>query len=463
MGLTLTNATFLTSGWLFTTHHDEVTQIPYIYWGWLTLSKKKKRVKKQPLGRDALQDVQERAVPRPSQYATGKPSNTPAQSAGSKVDGAVKGKRTKKKPLGRAAVRDVLERAVPQSTEHATSKPAKKQSQSSGNKLDDATKRAAKRSHSTRTRKRANHLIAAEQLSLNWKWVASSIAILAATITYALWPTLTWAEMAWRIEPDYSHGYLILPLACILLWLRRETFPGLRERCEPVALLLVALSIAMRIAGRFLYMDFLDGYSLVPLIAGLVWFLCGYPALKWSAPAIGFLFLLVPLPYRLETGLSWELQGVATGLSTGFLRVLGLPAISEGHTIWVGENRLMVAEACSGMRIFVGLLALATFWAATVKRCWLDRFILLGAAIPLALLVNAMRITVTGVLYTWFSSENARQIIHDWSGFLMIPLAAALLWCLKTFWENLYRPVEVQTAGESLRRTQDSLPATAEA
>ena len=389
---------------------------------WLVkLSKKKKSRRKNPIGREALRDVQERAVPRPSQYAVGK---TPK-----------KGKALNKRV-------ELVE--------------------DKGNKLADASKRAARSSEAPRTKKRSNHLIPAGELVFNWKLVTSLIAVLTAAIIYALWPTLAWAEMAWRLEPDYSHGYLILPLACILLWIRRDSFPGLRERCEPAGLLLVALSIAMRVAGRLLYMDFLDGYSLIPLIAGLVWFLCGLPALKWSAPAIGFLFLLVPLPYRFETGLSWELQGVSTSLSTGFLRVLGLPAISEGHTIWVGENRLMVAEACSGMRIFVGMIALAAFWAATVKRCWLDRFILLGAAIPLALLVNAIRITATGVLYGWFSSETMRQIIHDWSGFLMIPLAAALLWGLKTYWESLYRPVEVQTAGESLRRGQGSLSGTAE-
>jgi exosortase len=373
-----------------------------------------------------------------------------------------KRKRTKKLPLGRDALRDVQERAVPRSSQYVSGKAPKRKARadSGGRKLEDASKRAARRNESTRKKKRTNRLIEPSELSVNWKLVASFTAILTGSIIYAFWPTLTWAEMAWRIEPDYSHGYLILPLACILLWLRKDTFPGFREHCEPVGLLLVALSIVMRIVGRLMYMDFLDGYSLIPLLAGLVWFLCGLPALKWSAPAIAFLFLLVPLPYRFETGLSWELQGVATGLSTAFLRVLGLPAISEGHTIWLGENRLMVAEACSGMRIFVGLIALAAFWAATVKRCWLDRFILLGAAIPLALLVNALRITITGVLYGWFSSENARQIIHDWSGFLMIPLAAALLWGLKAYWEKLYRPVEVQTASGSLKRTQESLPVT---
>ena len=373
------------------------------------VSKNRKRRKKNPIGREALKDVQERAVPRPSQYAAGSPSKSNSRSA------------------------------------------------SKDNSLDRASRRAASRSESKRVKKAENRLIAACEFSLSWKAVLSVSAILTCAIAYAWWPTLSWAERAWRLEPDYSHGYLILPLACVLLWLRKDTFPGLRERCEPVGLLLIALSIAMRIAGRMLYMDFLDGYSLIPLVAGLVWFLFGLPALKWATPAIVFLILLVPLPYRFETGLSWELQGVATGLSTTFLRVLGLPAISEGHTIWVGENQLMVAEACSGMRIFVGMIALAAFWAATVKRCWADRLVLLAAAIPLALLVNAVRITVTGVLYGWFPAGSARQIIHDWSGYLMIPLAAAMLWGLKAYWEKLYRPLEVQTAGEALKRAGDPI------
>ncbi len=369
-------------------------------------------------------------------------------------------KRRKKVPLGREALRDVQERAVPRSSQYAGGKASIAKTQTAANGIDDASRRAASRSEATRKRQgRDNPLIEASELSFNWTLAATLFAALTAAIVYAFWPTLTWAEMTWRIEPDYSHGYLVLPLACILLWIRRDSFPGLQKYCEPAGLLLILFAACMRIAGRLLYFDVLDGYSLIPLLAGLVWFLCGLPALKWSAPAIAFLFLLVPLPYRFESGLSWQLQGIATSLSTASLRVLGLPAVSEGHTIWVGENQLMVAEACSGMRIFVGMIALAAFWAATVKRCWLDRFILLGAAIPLALLANAMRITVTGVLYGWFSSENARQIIHDWSGFLMIPLAAALLWGLKNYWEALYLPIQIETAGESLRRTQGSLAA----
>jgi exosortase len=194
------------------------------------------------------------------------------------------------------------------------------------------------------------------------------------------------------------------------------------------------------------YADFLDAWSLLPLIAGAVWILLGSEAMKWSLPPIAFLFLMIPMPYQAESLLSWKLQGVATELSTVFLRVLGQPAVSEGHVIWLGDQRLTVEEACSGMRIFIGVAALAFFWAAMVKRSWIDRFVILALVVPLAVFVNATRITFVGLLYQVFDDPASQGRIHDVSGYLMIPFAFLLLWGLKSYWEHLYRPVEQMTA-----------------
>lgn len=275
--------------------------------------------------------------------------------------------------------------------------------------------------------------------------------MLVVVTLYAFWPTLRWLEQAWDREPDYSHGYIVVPLSLLILWMRWETFPGIQAQVDWRGVSLILVAVAMRVVGRLAYMDFLDGWSLVPLVAGIVWLLLGWPALRWAAPAIVFLIMLVPLPYRAETMLSWKLQGVATAISTGMLRIVGLPAVSEGHTIWVNDSQLMVERACSGMRIFVGMFALAFFWAATVKRSWLDRLVIFAAVIPMALFVNALRITATGVLYQWFETPGARHVIHDWSGYLMIPVAAALLWCVKVYWEHLYRPLEIHDPTERVR------------
>ncbi|TWU01252.1 Transmembrane exosortase [Stieleria varia] len=279
-------------------------------------------------------------------------------------------------------------------------------------------------------------------------WVAVA-AIVIATL-FSFWPTLRWLEQQWRTEPDYSHGYLMIPLALIVLKMRWEWFPGVRSKVDWRGLSLIGLAILMRVVGRLAYMDFMDGWALVPMIAGIVWLLFGWPALRWAAPAIALLIMLVPLPYRAESLLSWKLQGVATSLSTIMLRILGQPAIAEGHTIWIGETRMMVEDACSGMRIFVGMFALAFFWCATVRRSWMDRVVILIAALPAAVLVNSLRITATSILYGYFPSSSARHMIHDISGYLMIVVGAVLLWGVKAYWENLYRPLVVVNPAERL-------------
>ncbi len=167
-------------------------------------------------------------------------------------------------------------------------------------------------------------------------------------------------------------------------------------------------------------------------------------------PAIAFLFFMFPMPYQAESLLSWKLQGVATQLSTVMLRVLGQPAVSEAHVVWIGGERLLIEQACSGLRIFIGVGALAYFWAAVSDRSWVDRVVILASAIPLAIIANSIRITVTGLLYGWFTDASTRNQIHDLTGFAMIPLAFAMLWGVKTYWEHLYRPVSQLTAKDFL-------------
>ncbi|TWU44319.1 Transmembrane exosortase [Novipirellula aureliae] len=277
-----------------------------------------------------------------------------------------------------------------------------------------------------------------------------ALGLLLLFMLYAYWPTLVWMEDSWRNEPDYSHGYLVLPLALFLLWHRRETMPGIRRSGSFMGIVLILVAIAMRMVSRLVYADFLDGWSILVLVAGATWFLFGWRFLRWAAPAIAFLIFMVPLPFQAESMLSWKLQGVATECSTVMLRVLGQPAVSEAHVVWVNDERLLIEEACSGLRIFVGVAALAFFWASMASRNWMDRIIILLATLPLAVFVNALRITFIGLFYSVAEDAAIRHRIHDISGYVMIPVAFVLLWLLKTYWEHLYRPVERMTAKDFL-------------
>ena len=288
----------------------------------------------------------------------------------------------------------------------------------------------------------------------NEGWLRSQFAIGASlfllALIYSFWPTLQWIVGAWNSQPDYSHGYLVIPLALTILAHRIGLFRGIAIKPSYAGLSLLVLSIAMRVAAAMVYAEFLDAWAILPLIAGAIWFLLGWHAMVWSLPAVFFLLFMFPLPYQAESILSWKLQGVATSLSTVFLQVLGQPAVSEGHVIWLLDEPLEVEEACSGLRIFIGVAAAAYFWAVMADRSWIDRVVIVLAFVPVALLANALRITVMGLIYVWFAGEDVRHWAHDFSGLAMIPVAFGMLWLVKWFWQNLYRPIHRVTAGDMI-------------
>src|SRR5581483_4191267 len=106
---------------------------------------------------------------------------------------------------------------------------------------------------------------------------------------------------------------------------------------------------ALRLAGAAFYVDWFDAVSLLPCLAGLCVLLGGPAALKWAGPSVAFLVFMLPLPYTAEVALARPLQSLATATSTYALQTLGVPALAEGNVIVIGQYRLGVVEACSGL------------------------------------------------------------------------------------------------------------------
>ena len=283
--------------------------------------------------------------------------------------------------------------------------------------------------------------------------VFSGLAMLVA-IGWAYWPTLTNMVHAWESQPDYSHGYLVIPLAMIFLWTRRGTMP--RDGVQPSwwgALFLLAVMTVRVLAGRY-YLTPLDGWTLPLTIAGAVWLLWGALILRWSAPAIAFLWFMVPIPYSAERWLSVPLQAIATKLSTIALVMLGQPAIAEGNVILLGDHTLFVEEACSGMRIFIGIFALAFAFVLFSRWSWWQKGIVLLSVLPVAIVANVTRIVVTGLLHQWVSSDAGQKFSHDIAGFVMIPFAALIFWMVLIFLDKLFPLVEQVSPTAELFRTK---------
>jgi len=262
----------------------------------------------------------------------------------------------------------------------------------------------------------------------------------------------------WAEEPDYSHGFLVLPLAGYLAWRKRL---GLSR---PVAIpgwgglwLLLAAFGLNALAERY-YLVPLAGWSMLVWIGGAIWLLGGGKALRWALPSLLFLSFMVPLPFRLEHQLSWQLQTVTTWLSTAALQCLGQPAVSEGHVLYLGDQVLGIEDACSGLRIFMGIAAVAYVFAAVGRRNLFEGALLLAAVAPVAILANAARVVTAALLMELVSSEAGKRFSHDLAGWMTMFVAAGLYGVLVAWLRRVVIEVERLPFEQTVRRQALAAP-----
>ncbi|MBM4070088.1 MAG: exosortase/archaeosortase family protein [Planctomycetes bacterium] len=250
--------------------------------------------------------------------------------------------------------------------------------------------------------------------------------VLGVGLLWVYWPTLLDVAGRWRTDSQYSHGYAVPLFSLYLLWRRRDLLAALQP--TGWGLLILAGGLALRFFGTYIYLDWLQGLALLPCLAGACLLAGGWRALHWSWPAIAFLIFMLPLPHRIETGLAYPLQRVATLASTYILQTLGVAAFSEGNVICMGPVRIGVVEACSGLSMLMIFFALSTAVCLVVDRPWGEKALIFASSIPIALAANIIRIVVTAVLHKTVSSAWADYVFHDLFGWLMMPLALAMLW-----------------------------------
>lgn len=225
----------------------------------------------------------------------------------------------------------------------------------------------------------------------------------------------------WSRDDNYSHGWLIVPIALAILWQRREALPtnlprpGFWNFLPLIGLLLLRYQLYERNE------QWIESATIPIVFGAAIFALGGWSLLRWALPGVIYLFLMVPLPPRFNDLLAGPLQTVATIGSVALLQAAGLPVLSEGNVILIGSQRLEVAEACRGLSMMLSFVALITAMVILIKRPTWERVVLLVSTIPIAILCNIIRIAVTAFLYAQF--DRPVQAVHDYAGLAMMVLA----------------------------------------
>jgi exosortase len=228
----------------------------------------------------------------------------------------------------------------------------------------------------------------------------------------------------WWNDPDAGHGLLLAPLAIWLAW--RSGLVAARPARVSGTLILTGAVLLRYLSGLAAEL-FTMRLSLLMGAAGLVLFWYGWrQLLHWWLPVI-LLVLSIPLPDIITSSLALPLQLRASRWGAALLEFRHVPVNLSGNVIQLPGRQLFVTEACSGLRSLTALLSLGVLVGGLWLRHPAGRILLVLAAIPVAMVVNAFRVFLTGFLVYFVSPDMGEGFMHLSEGWLLFVIAFLLL------------------------------------
>lgn len=263
-------------------------------------------------------------------------------------------------------------------------------------------------------------------MSLTGKQIAGT-ALIVGALGLVFWQVFVRLVDAWINDGNYSHGFLILPIAAYLVWERRTRLAEAPIQPSWIGLVAVVGGILILLAGLWGSELFLSRVALLPVIAGIVLFLFGWRHLRVLAFPIAFLALMIPIPAIIFNQIAFPLQLLASRLGEWAISLAGIPVLREGNVLQLANTTLEVAEACSGIRSLVSLITLGIVYGYFMDpRIWV-RCVIVASAVPVAIIANGARVAATGMAAHWIGADATQGFFHEFSGWIVFILAFTMI------------------------------------
>lgn len=247
-----------------------------------------------------------------------------------------------------------------------------------------------------------------------------------------------WLESAWNDENDYEHG-LLFPFVIIgLIIYQLKNLRASVDKGSNIGLLSVFVGALLYAIAFRTFQPRIAAGALPFLLWGGCYYLWGWRVAKILAFPFFFFWLAVPLPSFQQA--TTHLQLLATSLAHHGSGLFGVETRVVGTTILpvVGDWKpLDIATGCSGIRSLMALLMISAAWAYVANIKMWQRAALFLAALPLAIVGNALRVISIFVIAEYGDAEWAAGTWHDWSGLLLFyPFSLFLLLVLHSVFEG---------------------------
>jgi len=236
----------------------------------------------------------------------------------------------------------------------------------------------------------------------------------------------------WQKDDNYSHGFLVPLIAGYMAYMRKDDLLSATVRPSNAGLAIILMGLGVLFLGWLGSEYFTMRSSLVIIIAGSALYLLGWEIFRILLAPLCYLLLMVPIPYIIYDAAAFPLKLFVTEVSVLSMKALGIVVWQEGNILMFPNITLEVADACSGLRSIMSLLALGAAYAFVLFSRTRDRVILILSTLPIAVLTNCLRVIATGILAQYFGSAAAEGFFHEFAGLFVFGAAVVMFVALGT-------------------------------
>lgn len=231
----------------------------------------------------------------------------------------------------------------------------------------------------------------------------------------------------WSTNDDYSHGFFVIPISLYMVWRKRQKLLSLPTKPLWVGLPIFIIGIIIYFISFVVKFHTLTHLSIIVIILSLLLFLTGWQFTKKLLLPVLFLLFMFPIPSAYYIAITNPLKLMITKISAHIIYLIGIPVYRDGNLLFLTNSQLEVAEACSGVRSLYSYIMLGCLFTFMSNR-QITKIILIVSTIPLAFMVNIVRVTGTGLLSHYYGPEVAQGFFHEFSGFILFALGFLFLY-----------------------------------
>src|SRR5262245_35010160 len=249
------------------------------------------------------------------------------------------------------------------------------------------------------------------------------------------------ASMIWLRDGD-AHGAIILAVIAWLIWDKRRVLLEAPVSTAPVpGLILLLFGLLLYVLGRSQSILVLEVGTLIPILAGVLLAMRGWPALRAMSFMLFFIAYLVPLPTYFEDAMTLPLKQHVSEISAQILYVAGYPIAHEGVLLTVGQYKLLVADACAGLKSMFSLSAIGLLYLYLMRhQSWLHNGLILASLLPIAFFANIVRVIILVLITYHFGDAAGQGFMHGFSGMVLFVVALIVTLLLDAILARVIKP-----------------------